>query len=64
MKTILAIIIIAVALLCIHQHHIISDLTEYRTQAESLLDTLDRRYNWTDAVDHEDYYETTRKLTK
>lgn len=45
-----------------HQEEELNALREYHTQAESLLDSLENKYNWTDAVDHDGYFQATHHL--
>lgn len=45
-----------------HKEEELNALREYHIQAESLLDSLENEYNWTDAIDHEGYYQASHHL--
>lgn len=43
-------------------NHLLSAYDSYNKATEDLLDTLDNEYNWVDAIDSYDYYESRAKL--
>lgn len=68
MKTSLTIILIETVLLFLSSAYIretreiISSYKEYYKASESLLDSLDAQYSWTDSYDVFDYYESKQKI--
>ena len=68
MKTSLIIILVESILLFLSSAYIretrgiISSYKEYYKASESLLDSLDAKYNWTDYYDVFDYYEFKQKI--
>ena len=43
-------------------NHLLSAYDSYNKATEDLLDTLDNQYDWVDAFDPQDYYESRAKL--
>lgn len=43
-------------------NNLISAYDSYNKATEDLLDTLDNEYNWVDAFDPQEYYESRAKL--
>lgn len=43
-------------------NHLLSAYDSYNKATEDLLDTLDNEYNWVDAYDPQDYYDSRAKL--
>lgn len=43
-------------------NNLLSAYNSYNKAAEDLLDTLENQYNWVDAFDPQDYYESRAKL--
>lgn len=68
MKTSLIIILVESVLLFLSSAYIretreiISSYKEYYKASESLLDSLDAKYNWIDSYDVFDYYESKQKI--
>ena len=68
MRTSLTIILIETVLLFLSSAYIretrevISSYKEYYKASESLLDSLDAQYSWTDSYDVFDYYESKQKI--
>lgn len=68
MKTSLTVILIETVLLFLSSAYIretreiISSYKEYYKASESLLDSLDAQYSWTDSYDVFDYYELKQKI--
>lgn len=68
MKTSLTVILIETVLLFLSSAYIretrevISSYKEYYKASESLLDSLDAQYSWTDSYDVFDYYESKQKI--
>lgn len=68
MKTSLIIILVESILLFLSSAYIretreiISSYKKYYKASESLLDSLDAKYNWADSYDVFDYYESKQKI--
>lgn len=68
MRTSLTVILIETVLLFLSSAYIretrevISSYKEYYKASESLLDSLDAQYSWTDSYDVFDYYESKQKI--
>lgn len=43
-------------------NNLLSAYNSYNKATEDLLDTLDNEYDWVDAIDPQDYYESRAKL--
>lgn len=59
---ILVLTVLGLAGACLYQSEKIKKYSAYYDATESLLDTLENRYNWVDCIDSQDYYDAVDKL--